>query len=159
MSGIEAELHPTPTGCRAAFVIAGAFDNLVIPGRETPTRRDELWRTTCCEIFWQPKADTSYREINLSPSTCWAAYDFADYRAKRQDAALDRIVVWSERAEDSLTLKAEIEGIFKLPASIGLSTVIEESDGRMQYWALAFPEGPPDFHRASSRRLHVAGRL
>lgn len=29
---------------------------------------------------------------------------------------------------------------------IGLSAVIEEIDGTKSYWALAHPDGPPDFH-------------
>lgn len=31
-------------------------------------------------------------------------------------------------------------------AKIGLSAVIEETDGTKSYWALAHPDGPPDFH-------------
>ncbi len=33
------------------------------------------------------------------------------------------------------------------PSRLGLSAVIEETDGTKSYWALAHPaEGPPDFH-------------
>jgi hypothetical protein len=32
------------------------------------------------------------------------------------------------------------------PWHVGLSTIVEERNGRMSYWALAHPPGKPDFH-------------
>ena len=40
----------------------------------------------------------------------------------------------------------------ELPAAgdwrLGLTAVVEETGGRISYWALAHPAGRPDFHRA-----------
>jgi len=39
--------------------------------------------------------------------------------------------------------------------SIGISTIIEESDGRKSYWALAHPQGKADFHHPDSFVLEL----
>jgi hypothetical protein len=33
---------------------------------------------------------------------------------------------------------------------LGISAIIEEKDGSKSYWALAHPQGKPDFHHADS---------
>lgn len=38
---------------------------------------------------------------------------------------------------------------------IGLSTVVEERNGRISYWALAHPPGDPDFHHPSCFSLEL----
>ena len=43
-------------------------------------RLDYLWQDTCYEIFIGVKDEDFYREINLSPSQAWQAYDFEEYR-------------------------------------------------------------------------------
>jgi len=54
-------------------------------------------------------------------------------------------------------LIAKIESQFPLPASVGLTAVIEESDGRIRYWATTFAPGKPDFHAAAARSLLFDG--
>ena len=43
-------------------------------------RQDFLWEQTCFEIFIGVKDEDFYREINLSPSQAWQAYQFEEYR-------------------------------------------------------------------------------
>ena len=38
---------------------------------------------------------------------------------------------------------------------LGLSAVIEETSGRLSYWALAHPSGRPDFHHADCFTLEL----
>ena len=38
---------------------------------------------------------------------------------------------------------------------MGLSAVIEEKDGTVSWWALAHPEGPPDFHHDACFALEL----
>jgi hypothetical protein len=38
---------------------------------------------------------------------------------------------------------------------LGLSAVIEEAGGRQSYWALAHPQGRPDFHHSDCFALEV----
>lgn len=43
-------------------------------------RRDFLWEKTCFEVFIGVKDEDFYREINLSDSGEWQAYQFEEYR-------------------------------------------------------------------------------
>ena len=40
----------------------------------------------------------------------------------------------------------DVESFPDAPLRLGLSAVIEETDGTKSYWALAHPPGKPDFH-------------
>lgn len=72
-----------------------------------------------------------------------------DRRAVLKEAGFDTL----ERFEPSFfSLKTELSFPNSMglavaePWQIGLSTVIEERNGRKSYWALAHPPGDPDFH-------------
>lgn len=39
---------------------------------------------------------------------------------------------------------------------VGLSAVIEETDGTKSYWALRHPPGPPDFHHPDCFAVELA---
>lgn len=39
-----------------------------------------MWEQTCFEIFIGVQGEDYYREINLSPSQAWQAYQFEEYR-------------------------------------------------------------------------------
>ncbi|MEZ5682477.1 MAG: hypothetical protein R3E14_14400 [Erythrobacter sp.] len=119
---------------------------------------DELWKTTCCEVFWQPDSGTHYREFNLSPSTRWACYDFDDYRSNGRDAPAEISIDCREEGRE-LVLSAEVKSDLHTPAAVALAAVIEDKAGNIQFWGLAFPDGKPDFHATTCRQLHLAGRL
>jgi hypothetical protein len=52
---------------------------LVVPAFHGRGRGDELWKTTCFELFLYDGGGR-YREFNFSPSGQWAAYAFSGYR-------------------------------------------------------------------------------
>jgi hypothetical protein len=126
------------------------LDNLLLPDPADGERADNLWQTTCFELFARIPGEASYSEYNFSPSNQWAAYAFAGYRdlldniglAAAPEIYLDAGAEWIN-VEVTLILpepwaSAEIE--------LALSAVIEETDGTKSYWALAHPPGKPDFH-------------
>lgn len=128
------------------FIIDGDMGRIVMPPRRTLGRTDELWRTTCCEAFVKPVGRSDYLELNLSPSTAWASYRFDAYREGMRDAAVepnfDRVAGIFQALVD---LSAEPD-LIDADWQLNLTTVIEEVDGTKSYWALAHPDGPPDFH-------------
>jgi len=93
----------------------------------------------------------SYRELNFSPSTQWAAYDLACYRdPDKKDARLQdspAVAIMLHRA-DRLLLTASLSlALGEKSWRMGLSAVLEERDGTKSFWALAHPAGDkPDFH-------------
>lgn len=152
---ITASIHPTRQGCEAEFRLEGRLSAIVLPPAASPERRDNLWQTTCFEIFWQPLGDTAYREFNLSPSGQWAAYDFDSFREGMRDAPVGSIAIACSHDGAELVLQASIAADLPLPAQVALNAVVEHRDGGKQYWALAFPPGKPEFHSEANRQLIV----
>ncbi len=124
-----------------SFVAQGAVP--LIPPRAASVRVDGLWKTTCFELFVRGQAE-DYAEFNFSPSTRWAAYRFARYRA-----GISKLPVTAPHIEP-IEGGVRVTLHYAMPNAghqcIGLAAVIEEIDGTKSYWALAHPPGKPDFH-------------
>ena len=137
------------------YVIHAPADDLRLPPISDSSRVDGLWRHTCLEAFIRTLAGDVYYEINLSPSTRWAAYGFDSYREGRANVAVPPPLIESRAWPDRYELEALIDlgGIPELARSdwrLGLSAVIEDADGDKAWWALAHPPGQPDFHHAAA---------
>jgi hypothetical protein len=136
------------------YIASGDMDAVVIPPPvRYSSRADELWKTTCFEAFIQADGDLSYAEFNFAPSTAWAAYRFASYRADMLPLTLPAPHFDVDLKSNALEIVVAVD--CNLPAeldlnrnwTIGLTAVIEELDGRKSYWALSHPPGKPDFHQ------------
>ena len=126
-------------------------------------RTDRLWAHTCFEAFVGLPESSGYLELNFSPSGQWAAYRFDSYRQGMAPALHTAPRLALRRSGERLDLQAEVRlgGSFppgSLPAGsrrlrIALSTVVEDQEGRLSYWALRHPPGRPDFHHPESFSL------
>lgn len=133
------------------FIVEGDPDRLAWPD-PAEGRADGLWKTTCLEAFAETGA--GYVEFNLSPSGQWASYAFDRYREGMRPAQAGVEILGLEAGADYAALEAEID----LPNDarrLGLSAVIETSDGAISYWALAHPSDKPDFHHPDSFVLEL----
>jgi hypothetical protein len=136
------------------------LDSLVLPYEAEPTRTDGLWKTTCFEAFLRLLGSKTYIELNASSSSQWAAYRFDDYRAGMAELPIETA---PEIGCDASESHFALEVTYALPAEwagqpldLGLSAVIEETDGTKSYWALAHPPGAPDFHHGDCFALQLA---
>lgn len=141
------------------FHLTGVMSDVRLPAAATSVRADELWRHTCFEAFVRAPNAVGYIELNFAPSTAWAAYSFRAYRdgmANATDVAQPRLA--AETTPRSFTLSAAL-ALPTLPAdepwSLALSTVIEETNGRLSYWALRHPLGKADFHHSDCFALEL----
>ena len=152
---VDADLQRVSGGAIVTFRTIGDISRMVIPSAAPAVRTDELWRTTCFELFVAGEG-SGYREYNLSPSGAWAAYEFDDYRQGMRNT---QAAIEIETSHDNkiLILTAKIESEFAMPAQIGLTAVIEELDGAVRYWSTAFAPGKPDFHATAVRSLLFDG--
>ena len=129
------------------FCVGAPASRFVIPQSASASRRDELWRATCFEAFLREEGKQAYVEWNFAPSLDWASYACSAPRAGMAQAEVEAEPYI--RVEDNLTWWA-LGATIAIPAyatfDVGLSAVIEEKDGNKSYWALAHPDGPPDFH-------------
>ncbi|HQV02775.1 MULTISPECIES: DOMON-like domain-containing protein [unclassified Novosphingobium] len=130
------------------FDLHGETAQLVWPQWALPRRADNLWQSTCFEMFIADGAGPGYREFNFSPGGAWAGYGFDSYREGMRDLDFDRVpeVYEATRTPECCSLHARIVALAKREARISLSAVIEERNGTKSYWALAHPPGKPDFH-------------
>ena len=145
------------------YSATGDLARLTIPAQGASGRADRLWEHTCFEAFLRVDNDSSYYEFNFSPSGEWAAYWFRGYRDggpfAGEGAASDIRV---RRSAHCLELDAVVH-LNRLPAMrlsallrIGLSAVIEASDGTLSYWALKHTGAKPDFHHPDSFAIELS---
>ena len=118
-----------------------------------PARSDELWQHTCFEAFVRASSGDEYYEFNFAPSRQWAAYRFSGYRSGMCVAAeVDAPPIEVQSGPDRCTLRVSLEldrlsGLSRQGKwRLGLSALIEDTNGRKSYWALSHPPGKPDFH-------------
>lgn len=127
-------------------------ENLAIADWQSSGRADNLWKTTCFEMFLNPAGADQYFEFNFSPSSQWAAYIFDSYRNNMRHLHLPvepRIERGLEAGEAYvIDVDLDLSRIPFGPLRMGLSAIIEERDGTKSYWALAHAPGPPDFHNS-----------
>ncbi len=146
-----------------SFEVPAGIDDLEPPRASAFGRADELWRQSCFEIFIRSEDQEAYTEFNFALSGQWAVYGFDRYRE-----AMRSVHLWSapgcayaywEGGGLTLTVPLWTGGLDGLvgagPWRMGLAAVIAEKNGRKSYWALAHPEGKPDFHHADCFALEV----
>lgn len=117
-------------------------------------REDFLWEQTCFEIFIGAKGEDFYREINLSPSQAWQAYQFEEYRYPEDmppQAAWDIELNQLKRTHYGLNVSldlGEFMATHKLKWTdlfIGLTSVLNTTQGE-QHYAMQHSSPQADFH-------------
>lgn len=160
VTALSAHIEPVaPDGLHVTFELSGDVSALAIAPPKAPLRRDDLWRTTCFEVFLRRPGERPYLEFNLAPSGEWAAYAFEETRRRLQDPLVDPPGIVFEQTPDRIRIAARLA----LPPAyqsqggwqIGLTAVIETRDCELSYWSLAHPPGRPDFHNDAGFVLDV----
>lgn len=155
------------TGGRSAVDGSTPVQGLRLPAAQAPGPADGLWQHTCFEAFVAAPGAAVYHEVNLSPSGQWARYRFSAERvrdplAEQQAPALALPMRW-RTAPNALTLQTELPLTDWPPNTsgwlLGLTAVLEHSDGRLSHWALHHPRAQPDFHHPAGRVLEWPGTM
>jgi hypothetical protein len=155
-SNVEVEAARPRDGTLAlSFIVTGKISGLRLPSVVAPARTDGLWQHTCFEAFLGTPPKSDYYEFNFSPSKQWAAFHFGDYRAGMATLGIDPPKIEITCDTESYMLRASLDlkqldlahGV-RLGARLGLSAIIEDTNGNKSYWALAHAPGKPDFHRS-----------
>ncbi len=156
--GIEVRWFEKGDGRLILRFQVNGVDALALPPFAGKGRADELWRTTCFELFLKDDAGAGYAEFNFSPSERWAAYRFDDARIGMREAAVDPAPEVTGAAGAHLYVLTAIlpDTVLAGASAAGLSAVIEEKDGTKSYWALAHGAGAPDFHAPACFALPLA---
>lgn len=153
-------IRPQPQRIELHYVAEGDISRVRVSPVVPSERRDELWRHTCFEAFVRPPAGDAYAEFNFSPSTEYAGYVFTSYREGMRGAHCSGLTIGVDAASSRLELRVSlglrvVEFDTSGPLRLGLSAIVEETDGSKSWWALAHPQGKPDFHHADSFALDL----
>ena len=149
---------------RLRYFLDGEIDRIALPPRGVARRAERLWQHTCFEAFVTRRDARAYCELNFSPSEEWAAFGFSAYREGMSPISLQRDpAIAVSVSEDRLALEAVVgpEILLALPGTsslrLALSAVVEETDGRLSYWAITHPAERPDFHHRDGFVLSLEG--
>ena len=139
-------------GLLVQYQIYGQLALLRIPDPQPAISCNGLSEHTCFEVFVAVEGDSGYHEFNFSPSGQWAAYAFSDYRSPDEWTFNQKPYSRVTRTEKHLFLEATIPdvdlppNVAGNPLHLGLSAVLEATNGSRSYWALHHPSDRPDFH-------------
>jgi hypothetical protein len=156
------ELDRAPQQLQLRYQLTGPVDRLVLPPRAArPERRNDLWQSTCLELFMAESGRSGYRELNLCPSGHWNLYQLDGYRqGLRPDPAVAVLPTVLQRAPGALTLAVALPlaplGLADRPLELGLTAVLDGGPGcGVGYWALHHPAAEADFHHRGGFTLQL----
>ena len=138
------------------YEATGNIGELLLPPPASPERADDLWKHTCFEAFVRQPGSADYSEFNFSPSGQWAAYRFDGYRSGMRSADASAPAIAGSLGQTQYALHVAFDLPGGPPWRLALSAVIEETNGRKSYWALAHGPGKPDFHHADAFAYELA---
>lgn len=144
-----------------SYRIVGDIDKIQLPGISVhPSRKDQLWNSTCCELFLGASNKPAYWEYNFSPSHDWALFSFTDYRKNKTDdpsiAAIDITTNIDNGREFTLnTLLTIPDALLGHDLDVGVSSIVKDHAGNIHYYALSHPGDKPDFHQRNCFTIHV----
>lgn len=128
------------------FRLIGNVSAVRLPAAAAPVPTDDLWRTTCFELFVHEKGDR-YREYNFSPSGAYAAYAFDHYRVAMTAIDMARPSIDCRVDHDAMAVRVGLDdAVLDGGCRFGISAVIDHGGGQLSYWALRHPSDKPDFH-------------
>lgn len=149
-------------GLLLQYTLQGPLAGLRLPPPQASGPADGLWQHSCFEAFLGLAGEAAYREFNFSPSGQWAAYRFSGERVREPSAAppvkpdLDL-----QTTADGLSLRVwlPLQALPPVepgrPWDLGLTAVVETTDGQLSYWALQHPGERPDFHHRGGWLLQL----
>ena len=154
---ITGEIERMETQLSIRYVVTGEVDSILLPSiSNTVSRKHDLWKATCFEFFLAPKDGQAYWEFNMSPSGDWNVYVMDAYRQinMREEMALTKLPFRFQKSDTDLTLDISLDLSAILSArqqiQVGITTILQTTDGNESYWALTHPGAQADFHLRES---------
>ncbi len=145
------------------YALAGKIEDIFLsPPSDKPTRKDELWKTTCLEFFLAVKDLPQYWEFNLSPSGDWNIYHMDAYRriGFREETSIQQLQFEMRKHTNDflLNVAVDLNPVIRVGQvlEVGVTTVIQTKEGGETYWALTHPAPEADFHLRESFILQMA---
>jgi len=159
---IKGELIRSENDLFIHYEVNGEIDRVLLPAKSSsPSRTDDLWKTTCFEFFIAIPNQPQYWEFNMSPSGNWNIYKMDAYRKVgfRKETAFRQLPFVFKNAPGKLSLDITVNlGPILESRQIvhtGITAVILTLDGCESFWALVHPGEQADFHLRESFTMDV----
>lgn len=166
VQGIEVERRVESEQLHLNYRLQAPPGQLCLPAWQGVRPGEQLWQHTCFELFVRGSASPRYLEFNFSPCGAYACYAFDTYREPSASAfptvRPDMAVVRLERVfQLSASLPLSTLASLQAPYVLALSTVVEDCDGALSFWALRHSSDKPDFHHPGAfvLRMDASGHI
>lgn len=123
---------------------------------DNKARKDELWQTTCFEVFIGIENSPRYWEFNISPSGDWNVYRFDDYRqGMQEESKVESLNIYIYRGFYDLLVGVDKFDLRNLTSencnfNVSMAAVVKEKTGNISYWSLEHCGEEADFHLRNS---------
>ena len=137
------------------YRLRGTSQIIIPEAIDRPTRQYDLWEHTCFEFFLRLENSNKYWEFNLSPAGHWNVFRFPDYRQDiAEEMAFASLPFQVSQQANLLQLDLEVN-LNKIIAGdrnleVAITTVVEDKEQQLSYWALTHPGTEADFHHRDS---------
>jgi hypothetical protein len=153
------------------YSLVGELEDVIIPSpTRQPSRKHDLWMSTCFEFFLGIQDLLPYWEFNLSPTGDWNVYRFQAYRqGMQEEPALSKLPfeIQQQPGELMLNLQLNLAPILQLapssssaspfipPLELAVTAVLESQQKEVSYWALSHCGTQADFHLRESFEIKL----
>ncbi len=131
-----------------SFTLTGALDSYIFPHEQRLERVDELWKSTCFELFLANSNEEEYYELNISPSLGWNFYHLKKYRAEVEEVELlSEATINVIKEGGNYKIEFKLEGFdFEKSNIYNITAILLTKEGERTFWSLKPMDGTPDFH-------------
>lgn len=127
------------------------------PLEKSQRRTLKLWEKTCLEFFIK-NAKGEYYEFNIAPNLDWNCFYFPSKGSPLVEHPMNEPLEFKAHSNSDmfeLEVTAGKKNFHTLfwqanQMSVGISSVIENKDGQISYWALEHCDSRPNFHHFDS---------
>ena len=142
-SQINCTIEFTDNKLSLSYYLTNLTD-IVWPNFQGISRANELWKSTCFELFLGVAGQQDYTEFNISPSGEWNCYQFESYREGMRENTLWKLVDLTS-CDSKLSCGFLGDTSNKNSLRIGPAAILQRSSDELQYFAVSHG-ARPDFH-------------
>ena len=132
------------------FTLTGEINPYIFNPPRLQTRKDELWKESCFELFLAHKNSPNYYELNISPSTEWNFYSFSDYKTDmKPNNYTSTPFITSSKSKNEFRLSFDIELDEKILGDnliFNLAVILLDKNGTRHFYSINRKDGNVNFH-------------
>jgi hypothetical protein len=147
---IKATLAIKNKRIKGCFEITGDIENYLFDKAQKQSRKDELWKRTCFELFLANRDKPNYYELNMSPSSEWNFYHFVDYKKEmKEEKNISEPLVHLSKTPKGYLFSFEFDlypKFLKDDFTFNLAVILLDTQGVRHFYSIHRKEKRVDFH-------------